>query len=126
MVPTDVPVERRVGEGHYLQALQRCGHLDWSGTGILSGGDHVKSFLLITSPVPVAASAGYFFATARAQPSLRQRRDAPSDELLENLDLIRRSFRNPTAHPEKSYDIDEAQDLFGLCIDVVNRMAREL
>jgi hypothetical protein len=57
---------------------------------------------------------------------LRQRRDAPSDELLDNLDLIRRSFRNPTAHPEKSYDVDEAQDLLGMCIDVVNRMAREL
>lgn len=57
---------------------------------------------------------------------LRERRDAPSAELLDNLDLIRRSFRNPTTHPEKSYDIDEAQDLFGLCIDVVNRMARDL
>lgn len=46
--------------------------------------------------------------------------------LLNHLDHIRSSFRNPTAHPEKSYDIDEAQDLFSICIDVSNRMVGEL
>jgi len=54
--------------------------------------------------------------------SLRKRKRAPAAELLDNLNNIRRSFRNPTLHPEKRYDIDEAQDLFGLCIDVINRM----
>src|SRR5258706_16076864 len=34
--------------------------------------------------------------------------------LLDNLDNIRRSFRNPTQHPEKIYDIQEVQDLWGL------------
>jgi hypothetical protein len=43
--------------------------------------------------------------------------------LLNNLDNIRGSFRNPTAHPEKIYDIQEAQDLWALCGDVINRMA---
>ena len=42
--------------------------------------------------------------------------------LLRNLDNIRDSFRNPTLHPEKIYDIDEVQDLFNLCVEVVNRM----
>jgi hypothetical protein len=42
--------------------------------------------------------------------------------LLDNLDNIRRSFRNPTQHPELTYTIDEVQDLLGLCIDVINRM----
>lgn len=46
----------------------------------------------------------------------------PEVVLLNNLDNIRNSFRNPTQHPEKIYDIHEAQDLFSLCIDVVNRM----
>jgi hypothetical protein len=46
--------------------------------------------------------------------------------LLDNLDNIRRSFRNPTQHPEMTYDIEEVQDLLGLCVDVVNRMARDL
>jgi hypothetical protein len=55
---------------------------------------------------------------------LRKRRTPPPAPLLDNLDNIRRSFRNPTQHPEKVYDIQEAQDLFALCIDVVNRMAQ--
>ncbi len=56
--------------------------------------------------------------------SLRRRRPPPPRQLLENLDNIRRSFRSPTEHPEKNYDIQEAQDLLSLCIDVVNRMRR--
>jgi len=54
--------------------------------------------------------------------SLRRRRTPPPAPLLDNLDNIRRSFRNPTQHPDKIYDIQEIQDLFALCIDVVNRM----
>ncbi|HEX5734977.1 MAG TPA: hypothetical protein VF131_19255 [Blastocatellia bacterium] len=54
--------------------------------------------------------------------SLKKRRVPPPIELLDNLDNIRRSFRNPTQHPEKIYDIQEVQDLFWLCIDVINRM----
>ncbi len=55
--------------------------------------------------------------------SLRKRKKSrPPDVLLNNLDNIRVSFRNPTQHPEKIYDIQEAQDLFGLCVDVVSRM----
>jgi len=56
---------------------------------------------------------------------LRKRRTPPPIELLNNLDNIRHSFRNPTQHPEKNYDIQEVQDLYGLCIDVVNRMTKE-
>ncbi|GAA1956019.1 hypothetical protein GCM10009798_14180 [Nocardioides panacihumi] len=57
---------------------------------------------------------------------LRKRRDTPPEALMNNLDNIRRSFRNPTQHPEKVYDIDEAQDLMSLSIDVVTRMQRHL
>ncbi len=53
---------------------------------------------------------------------LRKIKKPPAPELLDNLDNIRRSFRNPTQHPDKIYDIHEAQDLFGLCVDVINRM----
>ncbi len=56
--------------------------------------------------------------------ALRKRRHSPSPESLNNLDNIRISFRNPTQHPEKIYDIQEVQDLFALCVDVVNRMVR--
>jgi hypothetical protein len=58
---------------------------------------------------------------------LRTRRKAePYNVLLDNLDNIRRSFRNPTQHPEMIYDIHEVQDLWGLCVDAVNRMAKAL
>jgi len=58
---------------------------------------------------------------------LRKRRAARGYEvLLNHLDNIRSSFRNPTAHPEKFFDIQEAQDLWSLCVDAVNRMARAL
>lgn len=50
----------------------------------------------------------------------------PDPIILDNLDHIRRSFRNPTQHPDKIYDIEEAQDLFGLCVDLVNRMAKAI
>ncbi len=46
--------------------------------------------------------------------------------LYDHLNNIRVNFRNPTQHPDKIYDNDEAQDLFGLCIDVVDRMIMEI
>ena len=58
---------------------------------------------------------------------LRKRRVAKKyTVLLDNLDNIRKSFRNPTQHPELTYTIHEVQDLFGLCIDVINRMSKSL
>ncbi|MTJ01535.1 MULTISPECIES: hypothetical protein [Idiomarina] len=54
---------------------------------------------------------------------LRARRATSKHEVLNNhLDNIRASFRNPTQHPDKIYDIHEVQDLYSLCVDVVNRM----
>jgi len=52
--------------------------------------------------------------------------DPDNVPLLNHLDNIRSSFRNPTQHPEKVYDIEEVQDLWALCVDVINRMARHL
>ncbi len=58
---------------------------------------------------------------------LKKRKKArPYEVLLNNLDNIRLSFRNPTQHPERIYDIHEVQDLWALCIDAINRMARAL
>lgn len=52
------------------------------------------------------------------------RRAKTQTTLYANLDNIRVSFRNPTQHPDKVYDIHEVQDLLGLCVDVINRMRR--
>jgi len=58
---------------------------------------------------------------------LKNRRALRSDEsLINNLDDIRMHFRNPTQHPEKVYDIEEVQDLWGRCVDAINRMAKYL
>lgn len=50
----------------------------------------------------------------------------PSETILNTLDLVRVSYRNPTQHPEAKYDIESAQDLLGVCIDLINKMASEL
>ena len=46
----------------------------------------------------------------------------PSETILNALDVVRVSYRNPTQHPEAKYDIESAQDLFGVCIDLINKM----
>jgi hypothetical protein len=50
----------------------------------------------------------------------------PPTSLLSSLDLIRTAYRNPTQHPEATYEIDSAQDLFGVCLDAIGKMASEL
>jgi hypothetical protein len=57
---------------------------------------------------------------------LRKRRSAPPAMLLNNLDSLRAHYRNPTQHPEKTYDLDEAQDLLALAFDAVGRMVRHI
>jgi hypothetical protein len=52
-----------------------------------------------------------------------KRAPKPKEEILNALDIVRVSYRNPTQHPVVKYDIDSAQDLFGLCIDLINKMA---
>jgi len=53
-------------------------------------------------------------------------RKKPPETLLNTLDLIRSAYRNPTQHPQATYDIDSAQDLFGVCLDVIGKMGSEL
>lgn len=59
--------------------------------------------------------------------NLRQKNRTKKYDVLNNhLDNIRASFRNPTQHPEATYDISEVQDLWSVCVDVVNRMLNTL
>lgn len=46
--------------------------------------------------------------------------------LLQKLDFIRGTYRNPTSHPEAKYTLDTAQDLLGLCLDAINSMGASL
>jgi len=56
---------------------------------------------------------------------LRTKKKTARHETLNNhLDNIRVSFRNPTQHPEARYDIHEVQDLWSVCVDVINKMMK--
>jgi hypothetical protein len=55
-----------------------------------------------------------------------KKKGAPPASLLAALDNIRVTYRNPTQHPEALYTIDGAQDLFGVCSDVIGKMCDEL
>ncbi|MCH7723510.1 MAG: hypothetical protein IIC76_09320 [Bacteroidetes bacterium] len=58
---------------------------------------------------------------------LRARNKTKKFTTLNNhMDNIRLSFRNPTQHPEATYDIHEVQDLLSVCIDANNRMFKVL
>lgn len=52
-------------------------------------------------------------------------RNRPPLSLLDSLDMVRENYRNPTQHPEATYEIDSAQDLFGVCLDLIGKMAKE-
>lgn len=53
-------------------------------------------------------------------------KNKPPETLLNSLDLVRTAYRNPTQHPEAIYEIDSAQDLFGVCLDLMGKMCEEL
>lgn len=53
-------------------------------------------------------------------------KNKPPEILLNSLDLIRNAYRNPTQHPQATYEIDSAQDLFGVCLDAIGKMGSEL
>jgi len=48
-----------------------------------------------------------------------------NDALLDQLDSIRKHYRNPTQHPDKIYNLDEAQDLLSSIVPVIDMMVTE-
>jgi hypothetical protein len=56
---------------------------------------------------------------------LKSKRDK-DESLLQRLDYIRNTYRNPTSHPEARYNLEQAKDLLGLCIEVINSMGKIL
>jgi len=53
---------------------------------------------------------------------MRTRSNHPPILVLVNLDYVRRNFRNPTQHPDKVYEMDEALDLFAVVCEAITRM----
>ena len=58
--------------------------------------------------------------------NLKKLSNPPPNEILDQSDAIRLNYRNPTAHPELTYTIDDIQDLLSECIAVVNRIVHHL
>ncbi len=111
----------------------------------LSQDDFIEGFKCITFEIPTAAAFHILRATEGVlkdcyfsnvkqnrvkkpmwgnmlkQLKERKRNRLPG-ALLGCLDNIRESYRNPTNHPEAVYNIDQAEDLLGLCVDVTNKM----
>jgi hypothetical protein len=52
----------------------------------------------------------------------KNRNPKPTDLLMAQLDLVRQKFRNPTQHPEKEYDLDEASDLLFSSLELFGRI----
>lgn len=57
--------------------------------------------------------------------ALKKRRDA-DQKLIERLDYIRLKHRNPTDHPDLIYNVEDAEDLLGLCIEVIGKISKIL
>jgi hypothetical protein len=56
----------------------------------------------------------------------KTRAPKPPVDLLDELDMLRQNYRNPTQHPEAVYDMDMCQDLLPLAFGTVNKTMRFL
>lgn len=50
----------------------------------------------------------------------------PEEELMINIDTLRKYYRNKTQHPQLIYNSDEAQDLLFQCVRTVNQIYVDL
>jgi len=45
------------------------------------------------------------------------------ESLLNHLDYLRKNFRNPVEHPDISFSIREAENIFGMVIDTIEKLS---
>ena len=59
--------------------------------------------------------------------NLRTKRKNPKPDptLLDHLDHLRVRFRNPTDHPDKTYEIEEAEGLLHVAVDAIDRCIKD-
>jgi hypothetical protein len=74
----------------------------------------------------VATPAGATATWGSMEANLKHASPALDEAILGQLTLVRTRFRNQTQHPKLRYDIDEAQDLLNICIELTNRMSYEI
>jgi competence protein ComGF len=67
-----------------------------------------------------------FISQIAAEVKSKKIKPAPSQELMTNLDNLRKYYRNKTQHPVRKYSSDETQDLIGLCTKSISEMIKDL
>lgn len=50
----------------------------------------------------------------------------PDEELISNIDSLRKFYRNKTQHPQLIYSSDEAQDLLAYCTKTISQIIKDL
>ena len=55
--------------------------------------------------------------------ALKKRRNI-DQKLMNRLDYIRETYRNPTDHPDLIYNIEDAENLLGLCVETIGEMSK--
>jgi hypothetical protein len=107
-----------------------------AGRCILFGEATAAAFHILRATESVLKSYYYLHRKQKCLPNpmwanmldqLRAKKKGGANKtLLSALDLIRASYRNPTQHPEALYTMEGAQDLFGVCLDAISKMATDL
>jgi hypothetical protein len=57
---------------------------------------------------------------------LKRHQPSIDSAVIEQLTHIRKRYRNQTQHPRLRYDIEESQDLFNICIELVNNLSKDI
>jgi hypothetical protein len=75
-----------------------------------------------TKRIPEPWNMGNIIQHMESKPNLIKKYDS----IISQLKSIKNNYRNPTQHPEKVYQPDELENLWHVCIDVINRLTKEL
>lgn len=68
----------------------------------------------------------YFVTTIQSEIKKGSVLPIPKEELLINLDNLRKYYRNKTQHPQLIYSSDEVQDLIPFCIKTISEIINDL
>lgn len=91
---------------HILRAVEECVRMIYKS--YFPRGDEKRPWGKLTSEIKA-----------------KSRKPIPDPILLGHLDHLRQRFRNPTDHPEKNYEIEEAEDLIHVAVDIINRCLKD-
>jgi hypothetical protein len=96
---------------------------------ILRGTEDVLKFYyskLLNKTPSAAATWGSFLKALSTAVKAHLIQPEPPEELMLNLESLRKYYRNRTQHPLMIYSGDRVEDLLGLCIKTVNEIIRDL